>query len=513
MIMQKYAHYLLFLVLPGSIIFFIILQNLFGKVKVKNILKNQTLILNLFNHYFMLKKIILAFLLIFGVSQVFSQNGKIIPNISINQVIDTSFLDGFQPENALSEISFGGNSSGDSTVCYFEYYGYDFYNNGIVISTGGQMTTDSIFRDSSFVASSDAMIKEDTAVANLLKNEFGIVDSVFSIYDVAFLKIDFTTSDYFDTLNFNYIFASEHFEEYAHEDSAQMQDVMGIFIRGKDPVTKEDYTIDKSNFARILTKGENTYNSFPVTISNIYSSVDTNENPYYEEGPSSMVFDGRSKSMNVAIPVTPCGEDYSLIIAVADVSNDSLDSFVFLEGGSLFAQEKEADSLKAKLWSDTVICTDEFDETAFLKVVADGGWGYYDYEWDPESATSENVDTATVAPDETTNYKVKVTDVCELETESNEVQVKIQCPIRIPNVFTPNGDGYNDTFEVEKVDEYKNVVMVIYNRWGKKVYESNHYENEDQWWDGGNNADGVYFYVLKMPNGKVSKGSITKISK
>jgi gliding motility-associated-like protein len=50
-----------------------------------------------------------------------------------------------------------------------------------------------------------------------------------------------------------------------------------------------------------------------------------------------------------------------------------------------------------------------------------------------------------------------------------------------PNAFSPNGDGLNDFFKVNAL--YKNVSfnMVIYNRWGQLVFES---DNIDQGWDG-----------------------------
>jgi gliding motility-associated-like protein len=63
----------------------------------------------------------------------------------------------------------------------------------------------------------------------------------------------------------------------------------------------------------------------------------------------------------------------------------------------------------------------------------------------------------------------------------------------IPNVFTPNGDGQNDEFDwgVKGIDEF---TIVIYNRWGTKVYES---EMVDDTWDGGDEPDGTYYYIVR----------------
>ena len=76
--------------------------------------------------------------------------------------------------------------------------------------------------------------------------------------------------------------------------------------------------------------------------------------------------------------------------------------------------------------------------------------------------------------------------------------------LKIPNIFTPNGDGYNDYFEIgygengrpiNDLNEYfLSHKLVIFNRWGRTVYESNNYKND---WDGGDLPDGTYFYVLE----------------
>ena len=68
----------------------------------------------------------------------------------------------------------------------------------------------------------------------------------------------------------------------------------------------------------------------------------------------------------------------------------------------------------------------------------------------------------------------------------------------IPNVITPNGDGDNDYFTTNYAQLYNDVHFIVFNRWGRKVYETNSYQND---WNGVNNsgkslADGTYFYVL-----------------
>jgi gliding motility-associated-like protein len=95
----------------------------------------------------------------------------------------------------------------------------------------------------------------------------------------------------------------------------------------------------------------------------------------------------------------------------------------------------------------------------------------------------------------------------------------------VPNVFTPNGDGHNDAFEI-KVDGYTkpelkdyrelylSTELVIIDRWGRKVFEANNYKSGD--WNGGKLPDGVYNYILKC-NGQygtdVFHGSVTILAK
>ena len=83
----------------------------------------------------------------------------------------------------------------------------------------------------------------------------------------------------------------------------------------------------------------------------------------------------------------------------------------------------------------------------------------------------------------------------------------------IPNTFTPNGDGINDTFEIPALLQYLEFKLEIYNRWGNKVYEySNNGNLSPDWWDGysdgrltlNNNKPlpiATYYYVIDFNDG------------
>jgi gliding motility-associated-like protein len=69
--------------------------------------------------------------------------------------------------------------------------------------------------------------------------------------------------------------------------------------------------------------------------------------------------------------------------------------------------------------------------------------------------------------------------------------------IWIPNVFSPNGDGENDSFIISGsgIEFYE---LIIFNRWGGKIFES---INLDHVWDGSYRGkqvpDGVYMVIVR----------------
>ncbi len=87
-------------------------------------------------------------------------------------------------------------------------------------------------------------------------------------------------------------------------------------------------------------------------------------------------------------------------------------------------------------------------------------------------------------------------DYCK--TDSTEIKISVAISqLKVPNVFTPNGDGKNDEFRVM----YRSIIdfhCYVYNRWGKKVYE---WHDPAKGWDGTINgrpaAESAYFYVIR----------------
>jgi len=94
-------------------------------------------------------------------------------------------------------------------------------------------------------------------------------------------------------------------------------------------------------------------------------------------------------------------------------------------------------------------------------------------------------------------YTVELTHPCWQYTESVEVEPRNCQDIWIPNAFTPDGDGTNDFFEIRGLHEENGlpITLIVTDRWGKVVYQSNDYQNT---WDGTYNGQpmqaGVYTY-------------------
>ena len=87
---------------------------------------------------------------------------------------------------------------------------------------------------------------------------------------------------------------------------------------------------------------------------------------------------------------------------------------------------------------------------------------------------------------------------CEGDTSYYEVKIE-DCPylqLFIPNSFTPNGDNHNETFYVHGVDKEEIKSIMIYNRWGEIIYET----NDNSPWDGKNCQIGIYSYSVRTHN-------------
>lgn len=126
------------------------------------------------------------------------------------------------------------------------------------------------------------------------------------------------------------------------------------------------------------------------------------------------------------------------------------------------------------------------------------------FAWSPATYTScPTCDTTIVTPPETTEFCVIVTDLGCIDSACVKVNVETPCPsnrnMGVPNAFSPNNDGINDQFCLDGWgDCTSKFEVVIFDRWGEKVFES---KDPDFCWDGIYNGKpldpAVFVYFIK----------------
>lgn len=100
------------------------------------------------------------------------------------------------------------------------------------------------------------------------------------------------------------------------------------------------------------------------------------------------------------------------------------------------------------------------------------------------------------------------------ETDEDDSTETTNTAIEFPTVFTPNNDGINDDFKPIKFQGVEAAKLVIYSRWGQKLFETADIKTG---WDGQYNgkrcADGTYYWILNYTNSekeiKAEKGFLT----
>lgn len=98
-------------------------------------------------------------------------------------------------------------------------------------------------------------------------------------------------------------------------------------------------------------------------------------------------------------------------------------------------------------------------------------------------------------------------------TATDSMSVRVVRTVVIPNVFTPNGDGINDTWAITNLNDYPGVTVQVFDRYGSRVLYTNGYARA---WDGTYQqkplAAGTYYYIIDLKNGtKPFSGSVTII--
>jgi gliding motility-associated-like protein len=152
-------------------------------------------------------------------------------------------------------------------------------------------------------------------------------------------------------------------------------------------------------------------------------------------------------------------------------------------------------------------CPDSDDGTIALSIA--GGSVPYNILWSDGSATQNRSD---LSPG---TYSVVVTDQ-NLCAKSLQAEVGFAAGyncIVIPQVITPNNDGYNDEWIIRNIDIYPEAEVLIYNRWGKLVFRTKNLSANP--WDGRQNDKLVptdsYHFILYLNDGSPPRSGVISV--
>ena len=143
--------------------------------------------------------------------------------------------------------------------------------------------------------------------------------------------------------------------------------------------------------------------------------------------------------------------------------------------------------------NDTSIILDQS-----LSITTTGG-PYVSYLWEPANGVDDNLSASpTITPTASTHYIVSglTEDGCY---DRDTILITLVENIVIYNAFSPNFDGRNDFWDIDYATYYPDILVEVYNRWGKRIFHSVGY-SDDKRWDGtskGKEAPfGTYYYVV-----------------
>jgi gliding motility-associated-like protein len=181
------------------------------------------------------------------------------------------------------------------------------------------------------------------------------------------------------------------------------------------------------------------------------------------------------------------------------------DSHGCIKTGSVNITEPQALTISSSITPSS--CPDMDDGSIILTIT--GGTGPYSVLW------SDGVTGQNRAGLESGRYSAVVTDKngCS-EPASFEVDFvwSFNCLV-IPQIITPNNDGYNDDWRIKNIDLYPNAEVHVYNRWGKMVFSTRNLS--DNPWDG--TIDGKlaptdsYHYILYLNDGSEPRSGVISV--
>jgi gliding motility-associated-like protein len=135
------------------------------------------------------------------------------------------------------------------------------------------------------------------------------------------------------------------------------------------------------------------------------------------------------------------------------------------------------------------------------------------YKWTPATGLDhDDIKNPVAAPAVNTTFTLIVTSADDC-SNADEISVNVLKAPVIPNTFTPNNDGVNDSWNIKYLDTYPDVIVEVFNRYGERLYYSKGYTTP---WDGRYKGTdlpiGTYYYIITPGSGRSkTAGPITII--
>ena len=162
---------------------------------------------------------------------------------------------------------------------------------------------------------------------------------------------------------------------------------------------------------------------------------------------------------------------------------------------TLEIQLTEPEAIAADISVQPAYCPDFSDGSIELDIT--GGNEPYDVTWD----LGASGETVTNLPPGEYAFTVSDGNNCLFESSATISFENDVCFV-IPELITPNNDGWNDTWRIDGIEVYPDVTIEIFDRWGKRVFFS---EGQNTYFDGTFNGKELpmesYHYVIDLHNG------------
>lgn len=175
---------------------------------------------------------------------------------------------------------------------------------------------------------------------------------------------------------------------------------------------------------------------------------------------------------------------------------------------------------------NNVTCLDKKDGAIVISIIKSPQAVNYQvaYSWSPAVCPGTSCDSleGLVAQTYTVDMVITYTNtVGSVKTETITSVIPLSgsndlCRIKIYNGITSNGDGINDVFTIDNIEEFPKNKLQIYNRWGGLVADLKGYNNTTNSWPAKDKLDNLlpstYFYILDLGDGsKLIKGWVELI--